>query len=469
MKKRFGFTLEDLQDGEVVEEVVVAEEIDEVEPEEFDEDEIEQSDDADIIEEAIDQVGELSEGLEAICDRMMLALADGGMSKQTADFADMAIQSTCGNWMNTSKVMPSLESFDEAGGRMAATGYAIEAIKDTITGAWAKIVSLTSKWFASAKLLFEKLTVTANTLAKRAKQLESRAAAHKGTPETATLSVGTSVYRNVSKDGGVSDVKANIASIIPVLGSLQAESPIGKIIDGLSKELLTVAAKDTASVTSVFKALTSKYDIDAVSKHFQSLSNIKFKAGVGKFAPTHTKHYLVSTDALVGGNVIVVKIEAEVSGWLKSITATLVADPAHALGKAGDLKALKASEIVALAKSIGEVAAAITGSKTDLAHRQGQFKTILDENKRIGKNLEMSLIKYAIGVNVEHDKVNAYIKAYLKGISKMSMSMMQPDLSIQRQALASAKAAYNYGVKSLRNLKTAEVTKEAPAEKTEDA
>lgn len=97
MKKKFGFSIESLQDADDVE-IMDREDAETFDKSIYSDDELLSDSTLDIIEDAADQVQAVAEGLESIKERMLFALQNGGLTRDSADFADMAIRSTCGNW-----------------------------------------------------------------------------------------------------------------------------------------------------------------------------------------------------------------------------------------------------------------------------------------------------------------------------------------------------------------------------------
>ena len=81
----------------------------------------------------VEELGDISEGLEGILVSMESAMQDGGLNPQAALFMQHAVQAHVGRLgLEASDVTPSMESFGGASGQAAATTISMEGIGETL-------------------------------------------------------------------------------------------------------------------------------------------------------------------------------------------------------------------------------------------------------------------------------------------------------------------------------------------------
>ena len=106
----------------------------------------------------VEELGEITEGLESILVSMESAMQDGGLNPQAALFMQHAVQAHVGRLgLSASDVTPSMESFGGASGQAAATTISMEGIGDTIKKIWLAIKNAISKAIQAVKNFFAKI------------------------------------------------------------------------------------------------------------------------------------------------------------------------------------------------------------------------------------------------------------------------------------------------------------------------
>lgn len=170
-------------------------EITELEP--LEEEQIAPATDDEVIEEAIDNVDEVGEGLEGLIEDFRIASENGGMTSGEAYYAGKALAATCGGWVKPAKT-PGLESFDAAGGRLNATLEAFEGAKETLKRWWEKIKELVNRFVDSVLEFWSKYVSSAASLKRRAKSLYEAANKKKGTQQKDPFKVSKSEFMNLS-------------------------------------------------------------------------------------------------------------------------------------------------------------------------------------------------------------------------------------------------------------------------------
>jgi len=154
----------------------------------------------DAVEEQKEELEEAATGLESIYDMMVAAQQNGGLSRQAAQMATIAVESYTHRCGDAGPVMASLENFGGDSTRLRATSISLEQIGERIKQYWKVIwqfvINLKNKIWDFIKRVFsaaERLKQRGATLAK----LQLSGAANKGTIEikgyAKQIAVGTKV------------------------------------------------------------------------------------------------------------------------------------------------------------------------------------------------------------------------------------------------------------------------------------
>lgn len=135
----------------------------------------ESSSEVEEIADTQDELEDIQEGLEAIAISLESAIADGGLDSQAATFMQLAVDSyTTRLGMGASAVVPSMESFGGASGRVAATTISLEGIKETIEKIWQAIKNAVAKAIEAVKNFFAKIFGGVEKLKTRSKALREQ-------------------------------------------------------------------------------------------------------------------------------------------------------------------------------------------------------------------------------------------------------------------------------------------------------
>lgn len=169
----------------------------------------------------VEELGEISEGLESILISMESAMQDGGLSPQSALFMQHAVQAHVGRLgMSAGDVTPSMESFGGASGQAAATTISMEGIGDTIKKIWLAIKNAVAKAIQAVKNFFAKIFGGVGKLKSRIDSLKTAVAglaAFDGS-DIKVPNANTLRYKG----------KADISSIIN--GLKATDSQLGKVV-----------------------------------------------------------------------------------------------------------------------------------------------------------------------------------------------------------------------------------------------
>lgn len=169
----------------------------------------------------VEELGEISEGLESILISMESAMQDGGLSPQSALFMQHAVQAHVGRLgMSAGDVTPSMESFGGASGQAAATTISMEGVGDTIKKIWLAIKNAVAKAIQAVKNFFAKIFGGVGKLKSRIDSLKTTVAgltAFDGS-DIKVPNANTLRYKG----------KADISSIIN--GLKATDSQLGKVV-----------------------------------------------------------------------------------------------------------------------------------------------------------------------------------------------------------------------------------------------
>ncbi|MNM62860.1 phiKZ-like phage internal head protein [compost metagenome] len=123
----------------------------------------------------VQELGDISEGLESIMVSMEAAMQDGGLNPQAALFMQHAVQGyTRRLGLSASAITPSLESFGGQSGQAAATTISMEGVGETLKKIWLAIKNAVSKAIQAVKNFFAKIFGGVAKLKSRADALEKQ-------------------------------------------------------------------------------------------------------------------------------------------------------------------------------------------------------------------------------------------------------------------------------------------------------
>lgn len=458
-------SMEELQD-EVMDSDETAEESNDVK--EYDEDETQINDDvaeADMYEDANKQLVEVSEGLEAIRDQISQYLEEGGMNRQTAAMAQLAIQNTKRGWVAETR-MPSMESFDEAGGRVTATGYALEAFDFNLGEIWKKIVLFVTKWVGKIVEIWQRMFGSAKSLVNRAESLKKKftelktdAAHDKGkiklnvnqvrnlctdsaTVSKTTIETGlTNMATDLSRFGDKEKVKTLFDPIITTYKT---------IADDLEKEGKVSDAKIGAK-TIYNKDLLKASSIEDIVKNTFGTANIT-KNGF-KLVSNKNKTYFAGKHLYLGGKLFVIEINQNDDGVFKNLKVGLINKVSSETFKepSYEINSLSSADAEGILDKVVEVGNALVKMKNDSSER----KTIINDLKKESDKVVNALKKadYEQGDKSANKTLRNLATGYVHAFTSISTSVFQPEAGLKLQTLMSGIAAYSYCAKSYSDFK----------------
>ena len=380
---------------------------------------------------AIDQCSDVLAGLEAFQEMVEGMLKDGGMEPQTAIMLNTGL-GYIGNTVGLDLVTgsASLESYSEEGGRVASTEAMVDKIKSGVKTAWAAIVAFINKIVDAIKGFYQQYLLSAGGLLKNIQALLAAVKAKKEVEKT----TGTELSLSGSTAANLHTADGNI------IGGLEAitEHIKDRIIDNgyFAYYLELVAAlgetlkSPEADVSKIEKVL------DTETKAFQSIVK-GMKASPGVTDTTYT-----TAPALIGGLVITV-VHKPYGDKNKTPTATVSVSRSDAADSL-KIKALTNDKIIAMLVELEKVVQEIITFKAEWVKRFQIYADI-----KVASNVLAAHLDAEETAKTHKPEVIALAKSQLYNFKVLQKLIYEPGMSYQKQALVSAKAAYNLCVMSL--------------------
>lgn len=224
--------------------------------------------DVQLDEEAVEELEEAAEGLEAIALSLESEMANGGLDPQAAQFAAHAIDAHTKRLGVTSSIVPSMESFGGASGKLQGTQVSLEGLKDILAKIWAKIKSMLQSVKRKLKEYWLKMFDAAPKLVKRAEAIQKKA---QGT-------TGTAKEKTVKGPLKALHIGGKAPNLVKALGDVQGEL----VQDG--KEASKAAIKASDMMASIMEGVASKpEEIDGADAKLNGLGIAKGGSALKRF------------------------------------------------------------------------------------------------------------------------------------------------------------------------------------------
>lgn len=242
-------------------------------------------DDAASADKVVQGVGQLTQ----VKDFVDSQATQGGMSEQTAQLAQIHVESICAAMRMPvrSSIIPKAENFGSGGSKLQSTYLASEGISDSIKTGWEALKKFLAGLMERARNTWSNLWNNTMLLEKKLQSLEKNLTDLKG-------------------DAGTDDI--NIAGDLKLLGqktfdpaaSLQATMPIQKAlstvkngIDAIKNATLSFSSKSFGSNVSGGSAVTREF-AKGIAKNYGASGDWKEESGTA----------VAQSDMLPGGRVI---------------------------------------------------------------------------------------------------------------------------------------------------------------------
>lgn len=406
---------------------------DQTEGEESDvvEDEVEEVEDGDIepsyeieeVEDAMDDAEDAVAAMEALVEKVEGYLANGGMSPETADMVNFSMECIGGRYGVKMPTMPAMEDFDEAGGRVTATGFALEGLKENLKKWWEGIQNWVKKWIGKFQAFVQTHLSEAGRLKKAAVNLKAKYAKRaKGdktfTPKEAEIKISAKMEENLS------------------FGSVSASSTAA----GLKEiaKVVTDLSSDVSTMTAINGTLAHPAGLTAVAAAFKGQSKLPKLSE--KSATDNV--VVLDSEAMIGNVKGEVTLYGDTAGNFNRLSVSLVSADKAKKFTAGTIKPLSDAEAGTILDAVIATCDALTNAKLD--------KTKADAVKALVAAGDKSIKRLSEGADSDEKK---QLKGFVSATVTNAKALMEPLASVRRQARNSAHAAYGLAVSSFNNSK----------------
>ena len=337
----------------------------------------------DKVVQGVGQLGQVKQFVDA-------QVAQGGMTEQTAQLAQIHVESICNalRYPNKTSPIPSAENFGSAGSKIQSTRLASEGIADRAKTMFEAVKKFLKKVVGMAADAWSGLWNNAMLLEKRLDMMEKKVKDLKGTPGSDQIDCKAALKLLGQKTFTAANIKATIEPVSKALGILEnVADTIGSANTNLKKMLST--STSLSETSSPFSAAFMKTEMA--------------KLGANSFE-TKDGADVAKSDIMPGGRVTVFTVtETEGVGSLSiSVERDEMKDVTEKMAP------LPKDEMLAVLKAAREVFTALK-SKKDNASKL----------KKVGSDIESSIDSImSASKNKPTDAKDDALKAHEEKLSK---------------------------------------------------
>ena len=384
-------------------------------------------------------------GLEDFHDTAESILADGGLNREAMAVTVMGLGFISKHsGLTLSNELPALEDFSNANGKMASTAFAMEAIKIDIKAIYEAILKFVKKFIASVKLFYTQYILSTKQLLANVKSLKAKIGSlGMQIKEGMDIAISGSNYGNLITDNSIDNFINELDRIGARVNALGLCNGFRKAIAEEMDFLEKIKWNDTDTVVEAKrqglfrdKATFEKIVADTV-----------FSGGVGADLEIigDTKDLLIQRDKdnYIGETKAIFQFNYNSAGDVTSIKAWSEKDGA-ALKEEYTLSSLKDIEITKALDAIEDLLNIIIKGQSETQERHKLVFKIEAQAEYLAAKL------YLTTLPADGDDYQA-ANTFIRNLSGITSLILEPSLSFQKQALASAKAAYNYCILSFKS------------------
>lgn len=402
----------------------------------------------------IEEIGEISEGLEAVRDAIAATMAANAMTPEAARLVGVAI--TLAERNITGRFSSNLETAVAGGGKFGMEGfndrpsasayasYAMLSIGSSLKEVWDNIVKFLRKWFNKADLWLNKYVSGAAFAKRKAEGIIKKAEDHKGAfIEEKKVDLGENTAKNLSIDGQFNPARA-VESGLSFLKQFKPE----EIVKGTEAQYAKFAAIDFEQNNWDIKRL----DLITLEDQVKKISaGVELKENSTKYKSTATTKNLLTNN--LGGNkmVMLTLSGVETNNIVYFRTASASIKPIEGAGTVKtEQETLDKSGITKLAETVRSAAATIIGMKKDYQSVSAELNKFESKVKTISQKLEKASGKVE---DANHAATARLITKSIGGLAGTITAPYSVKRLVQSQTLTSMNAALNYCLKSLDQIK----------------
>ena len=427
-----------------------------------------------------EQAMDSTEVLEEVEDAVVAAEADGGLDRQSAVFAHLAMKAAMGkadydHFVRTSKI-PSVESYNGgSSSRQRYTTITKEGIGSALRGFWEAIVRQIKKMWAAVKNWYLKVLDAAPRMKARAEALAKKASDITGSATEKSFDMGglnqlhikgkapapneaSAAMKQLNKwsdtllgnetSGQYEKIFDNYDDFLTSVSDLDdqklKDEKIGSVTDYYNKTK-KAAGKDVATVTDVFHALCNK------AKQGVSAGSNAVDGGAKRFGSDVD---VVASEEIFGGKQVAVfspKVTPQFTmvRFARNVGLRFIdaKEKGRDIDSSGNFKTLSGSDIRALMDELSDICDHIVTYKKAWEQRDKQFNKMDTAAKRaianVEKDKDASSIKsrivkdVALGLSAAYQLSirfeNQFIQ-YLLAVGRASITWVERSLSQYKNA-----------------------------------
>lgn len=333
--------------------------------------------------EVVEELEEAKEGLEAIALSLESISKNGGLDQNSAMFARHAIAGYTARFgIQTSDVMPSMESFGGASARASATTVTMEGIGEAIKSFWDAIVAQLKKVWAAVKNWWLKTLDAAPRLKAAAEKLKAKADKTTGSPKESKIDGPLKALHISGK--APADVLAQAKGLV-ALSKDSLKQGLGDKVDNAAKMLEDIDAKtDATKIAAKTTEMAGNADIISIAEAKTAPANAAKRFGEGL--------EILGTGELPGGKMIIVKLPAKKddAGAFKRVGQSLVsfAEKAKDVDSNAQFAALSAGACSDVCDQVIAICDNIIDFKKEWEKRESSFDTFQKAGDKLVKTLQ---------------------------------------------------------------------------------
>ena len=348
-------------------------------------------------EEAVDQLEEAAATLESIYESVQASLENGGLSAESAVYLNHAVSATLRSVGVDKQVLPSLESFGGATGKLQATKVSLEGIGEWLKTLWTAIKNAVIKAIEWVRGLFAKIFGGLDKIEDRAKKLHEEANKMKSEKPKEQIT-----FRSVSKlhtkgkaDAG--DFQAGLTALST--GLTAALTDIPALVTQMSGARATAVAK-----------LQSVKSGDEANRIFEELAGMNKTESAGLIKA-------IKTQNVMSGGVVLKSTSAENDQGDTTISLA-PAQKFSQIAESQDMDALDKPTVQAMLKTVEAIGKSIKARKEAVKTAEEATEAAVKAYEKVVETLDKD--KGGVSKFIDESKT----KLALRSIRKRHLSTL---------------------------------------------
>lgn len=362
-------------------------------------------------EEAVDQLEEAAATLESIYNSVQASLENGGLSAESAVYLNHAVSATLRSVGVDKQVLPSLESFGGATGKLQATKVSLEGIKDWLKTLWTAIKNAVIKAVEWVRGLFAKIFGGLDKIEDRAKKLREEAKKMKSEKPKDKIT-----FRSVSK----LHIKGKADAGDFAQGLITLKDTLKTMLDVVPTLVADMSSQRAATVAK----LQSIKSGEEANKIFEQLAEMDKKEGA-----SITK--VVKEKDVMSGGVVVKTSQGDVDQGDTSL-ALAPAQKFEQIAESQEMEALDSGAVDKMLATVEEIGKAIKSRKDAVKKAEDATEAAVKEYEKAVEALDKD--KGGISKFIDQSKT----KLALRSIRKRHLSFLG---SLTSHAFSASRAA----------------------------